>query len=349
MTQQHLSFGSISQFRNTVKTVIDRSEHHKIGRPTLKFHGTVKLHGTNASVVMERGSSEFYAQSRTNVLSLTADNNGFYAFAKANQADLSAILQKAAGVREHFLWSHLGLYGEWCGGSIQKGVALTKLPTKMFVIFGVRLYLSDESSYWFTPEEIKNLTSPGHPTIKNIEHFPTWEVEVDFDKPEIAQNTFVELTQAVENECPFGKAHDIEGVGEGIVWSCVGPGDFVDVMWKEPHTWQDLGFKTKGAKHSDTHVKTIVQVDAEKIESVRTFIENVLTDHRLDKMLDKVREQGLDPLDIKNTGVFLKLVNQDVEREEADVIVASGFIWKDIVGQLNRQAREWYMEKLKTF
>lgn len=48
---------------------------HTENYPTLKFKGTVKLHGTNAGIVNYGDRLEF--QSRERVLSLEEDNAGF--------------------------------------------------------------------------------------------------------------------------------------------------------------------------------------------------------------------------------------------------------------------------------
>lgn len=47
----HIPFPEIQQFRNTIKLVRERAEHDGVPLPTLTFVGSVKLHGTNSSVV----------------------------------------------------------------------------------------------------------------------------------------------------------------------------------------------------------------------------------------------------------------------------------------------------------
>ena len=49
----------------------------------------------------------------------------------------------------------------------------------------------------------------------------------------------IEITEAVENECPVGKHFGVSGVGEGVVWTCVSEG------WNDSGTW----FKVKGEAH----------------------------------------------------------------------------------------------------
>jgi hypothetical protein len=51
------------------------------------------------------------------------------------------------------------------------------------------------------------------------------------------------MTISVEDECPVGKFFNKEGVGEGIVFTCV--------------TNQELKFKSKGEKHYASKVKIL--------------------------------------------------------------------------------------------
>ena len=132
-------YPSINQFRNIVRTVRDNHDYqgkdeqgnpisrHISPYPKLMFKGTVKLHGTNAAVVLYKDGRIQY-QSRERVLSLQQDNAGFMTYMSG--LDLSKLFQ---GIPFE---DYIVIYGEWCGGNIQKGVAITGLP-KMFVIFDV--------------------------------------------------------------------------------------------------------------------------------------------------------------------------------------------------------------------
>lgn len=139
---------------------------------------------------------------------------------------------------------------------------------------------------------------------------------------------------------------EINSVGEGIVWRCVS-------IWNVPGVPEDLDavikshdliFKVKGQKHSDTKVKKTATVDVEKVNSINEFATNVCTDHRLEKMLDKLLQAGL-ALDAKNTGEFLKLVGSDVIKEELDVMEASGLNRKDVMPAVNLLARQWFLKQ----
>jgi hypothetical protein len=312
----HIAFPDIAQFRNTIKLVRERAEHNRIPLPTLTFAGTVKLHGTNASVVFPLEGGH-YVQSRSQIITPEKDNAGFATWVRDN-IDLFKKLDKSGTV----------VYGEWCGKGIQKGVAISEVP-RQFVVFAVRIMDGE----WMNRSGI--VLSIGD-KLKCIYDYPTWTLDIDFNHPEDAQNKLVELTQTVENECPVGKAFGVSGVGEGIVW------------WPQQNdsfNTHDLAFKVKGEKHSETKVKTLAAVDVDKLNSLNELVDTILTEHRLEKKLESLVEQG-GTIDVKSTGAFLKLVGQDVYKEEADTISASGFSDKEVMGAVQKKAKQFWMETL---
>ena len=79
--KKFISFPKIGQFRQVIKHVVDSARYFgkdingdaifnpTLPVPTLTFEGTVKLHGTNAGVTINR-DGEIWAQSRENVISV---------------------------------------------------------------------------------------------------------------------------------------------------------------------------------------------------------------------------------------------------------------------------------------
>ena len=356
MTQKHFSFPSIDQFRGVIRTVGDRCRFHNLGLPKLNFHGTVKLHGTNASVVVNE-DGDFYAQSRSNVITPQDDNNGFATYVHG-QAEVSAFLKRFAALTRASYFSRdyvtpfkclIAIYGEWCGGSIQKGVALSQLP-KQFVIFSVKLISVEDEGVepkhiWLMPWEVESIYDAtavtNGSTVKCIEKYRTFQVTVDMANPAEAQNKLVELTTAVEACCPFGLAHNVTGVGEGIVWTCVG-GEFDPAL-----RISDLVFKVKGEKHSDTKVKTVAPVDIERLNSVNELATAMATDHRLEKGVAYLQEtlHVEDVFDVRNLGGFLKWVNTDIAKEETDTIEGNGFEVKEVVKAVSNIAKAWFIAR----
>lgn len=324
-------FPSIEQFRNVVKFV--RNHARWTGKdengediydplkpiPTLEFTGTVKLHGSNAAVCQSNGVRWF--QSRQRLLTIDDDNYGFVKWAEENETFFDEAFSRASDNKT------VCIYGEWCGQNIQKGVGISALP-KMFVVFSVRL-IDGEDTRWMNGTEIKSLG------LLSIYNFPTFSISIDFNNPELSQNQLVHLTEEVEKECPVAKKLGSIGIGEGIVWTCISPEWNTSAMW----------FKVKGEKHSVTKVRTLAEVDIEKVNSVRECVEKIVTENRLRQGIEHLREIELD-IDIKNMGAFLKWVASDAIKEEADTIAASELQSKDVGKQISMVARTWFVNEL---
>lgn len=331
-------FPSINQFRNVVQKVRHQAAYmgqDEAGEsiynpapkyPTLSFIGTVKLHGTNAAIVF--GPEGITFQSRERVLKLTEDNAGFM----NHMVQFPGALAKLRDQVE----THCGLvpngpdttivYGEWCGGNIQKGVAISGLP-KMFVVFAVKV-----NGAW-VPEP--DMRAP-EASIYDINQFAKYFVSIDFEKPEISQNHLANLTKHVETCCPVGKVLGHEGIGEGIVWRCV----------EDPSS--DFWFKVKGEKHSASKVKTLASVDVEAITKMRDFVASTVTESRLEQGLQNLRNEQLKPFDMTSMGDFIRWVHADVLKEEADTLEASGLNPKSLGGPLAQVCRAWYVNRLNT-
>ena len=318
-----IKYPSIEQFRNIIRAVKlkhdfkgkDESDNpiylHDSPYPILKFKGTVKLHGTNAAIVKHKAGILTY-QSRERELSLGSDNAGFM-LAMSN-IDTSNLFKDIE------FENYIAIYGEWCGGNIQKGVALTQLP-KMFVIFGIKV--DDE---WTDIVRYDNKNN-----IYHIEQFPTYEVDIDFNQPELIQNKLRDLTIDIENECPVGKFFGVSGIGEGIVFTSV--------------DYPDFKFKSKGEKHSVSKVKVLNSINEEELESINEFIEYAVTENRLNQGLQYLKENNIE-LHQKNTGEYLRWIMNDIMKEESDVITKNQIDFKKANSKIATKAREFYFNNI---
>ena len=216
---------------------------------------------------------------------------------------------------------------------IQRGVAISELP-KMFVIFASKFVFGDAGSTWGVRLESEETGFVDIPGVHDIEEFPMWKLDIDFANPELAQNRMIEITQAVENECPVGKAFGVSGIGEGVVWTCVTPG------------WDSMRFKVKGEKHSASKVKTLAAVDVEAIQALKDFVDATVTEQRLEQGLDNLVREQLKPLEMTSMGDFIRWIHQDVLKEEADTLQASGIDYKKLGSPIALAAKRWFSNKL---
>jgi len=322
------TYPKIPSFRQVVRTV--RAEHDYAGKdadgkpvyehsnpyPTGLFVGTVKIHGTNASVQFEDNLPVVYY--RSSQLNEHNDNYGFYAYIASLPADVLGLLDKYDAV-----------FGEWCGKGINKGCGIHQLERR-WILFDAR-----QDGMWvqidFGKDSCDTLNKHGIYVI-NL-NFPVYTIDVDFNAPEIAAGKMAELVNKVEIECPVSKSFGVDGTGEGIVW----------------HNAHDLSskywFKTKGTKHITTKTKTVVPVDVEKLKDVKAFVDATVTKARLEQGLAVMAEQNA-PLAPESTGLFLKWVVNDILTEEADTMKENVLKKSDVTRALSSAARQFWFQTI---
>lgn len=325
---KHISFPSIDQYRGVIRHVQENCKHHQVVLPTITFTGTVKLHGTNHAVCMSP-SGEIYTQSRERITSLESDNAGSHVWTMQNIEYFDKLFENIK--EDHFVGAEdtIQVYGEWCGGNIQKGVGLNHVP-KMFVIFAIRISKDSDSQVFLTDSEVDWVLPVVGTSTLFSQDFGTWTLDIDFNKPEQVQEQLQNITLAIEQDCPAARSllgEDFPGplVGEGVVWTGVFKGN-------------TLRFKVKGEKHSSSKVKTLAMVDVEKVESIREFVATVITESRLNQGLEHVPAR--DPV---HTGAFLKWVMSDVYKEESDTMIENGFTSKEVSGPMATAIRQWFL------
>lgn len=295
------------------------------GLPTLEFKGTVKLHGTNAAISYD-GENIWY-QSRNNIV--TDGHFGFpLAMNELNLLPLFDGLDTSDSIAT--------IYGEWAGEGIQEGVAVSKLP-KTFYIFGYKIspkIPDDFHSYWVDVDDFQFVSD--YENIKNINEFPVYSVEVDFNNPEEGFNKMVELTQEVEEECPVAFKLGVSGIGEGIVWTHNVIGD------DSPR----YIFKTKGNKHSNSKVKVARSIDLEQINSCKEFASNHVTENRVKQALFE-NNIKLEEATKQYTGVIVKWTTSDIMKEEQLSIKNSNLNTKLLPKEIGNLARNLYFKMIE--
>ena len=340
-----IKFPSIDQFRTVVSNI--NRQYNFVGldengeaiydpslpKPTLKFKGTVKLHGTNAGVSYNEESG-MWAQSRENIITPEHDNAGFAFFAHSHETEFLRMFFDVANKENIDMHKNtISIYGEWVGKGIQKGVGISNIE-KSFFIFGVKITphtgteeeLKANPSYWVESSYLQNTDV----RIYNIEDFKTYEIEIDFNMPQLVQNKLSDFTIAVEEQCPVAKHFELEGIGEGIVWSI----EFNGVVHR---------FKVKGEKHSSSKVKTLAAVDVEKLNSINEFVQYVVTESRFNQAVENTFPNN-EPIDIKKMGDLIRWVVNDVIKEESDTLVKNGLEPKDVNKYVSSKVREMFFK-----
>jgi len=346
MKKHLIKMPSISQFINATKDIVHQAKcvglddsgnavyDASAKLPTIKFRGTVKLHGTNASVCYNPETEELWAQSKGNVLTIEKDNAGFASFVKKNEEyfikQMKDIVQANPKIEE------VCVYGEWAGKGIQKGVAISELE-KTFYAFGIKFKLTDEEDYRWARDASFTLSfwTSEERKIRSIYEFETFEIQIDFNNPKLSQNEMIKLTERVEEECPVAKSFGVSGTGEGIVW---------EAYYKDTkHT-----FKVKGDKHANSKVKKLKPVDDVKEQAKIDFANYACPAWRLEQMHQETfNTQNGGRADIKGTGAFLKAVVADVMKEELEKMFEAGLEPRDVNKMISKVARTWFMTQLE--
>lgn len=337
--KKHSAFPKIGQYRQVVKEAKQRAAY--IGKdengdpiydntkvaPTIKFKGTVKLHGTNAGFA-HNAEDGYWVQSRENIITPEQDNMGFARFVEDN---LEAFLEQVEHVRYVYLLDPndtVIIFGEWAGKGIQKSVAISEIE-KSFFIFDVKVVPEDGAEPYHLPSDY--LRDNEH-RIYNVEDFLSYEIEVDFNRPDLVQNKLSEITIAVEELCPVGKAFGVEGTGEGVVW----------VAQVNGH---DYRFKVKGELHAGkSKVKTLKPVDIEKMNLIHEIAHKVTPIWRLNQFFNLSTKNGED-IDRKYIGDFIRSVIKDVKDEDSDIIEESGVNEKDLNPIISKIAKDYFFEQ----
>lgn len=266
---------------------------------TITYTGTVKLHGTNAGVLVYNG--KVIPQSRTRKLSLGSDNMGFAAFIEQSKEEF---LQWAADIRisQNIVtdWP-IVFFGEWIGPGIQKGVATNLLPSRQFVMFGAASVVEDRLVF----EDVPLPSLPSN-NIYNIFEVPTYSVTVDFSdelSKAKAREYIEQVTLEVEEKCPWGVKFGLEGIGEGVVWTQPGPDRY------------HRAFKSKGALHrGGPREKKVQGMDIETLRSVHEFVNFACTEARLQQGVEALREAGK-PISMDSARDYISWVVEDCLRE----------------------------------
>lgn len=345
-----IKFPSIEQFRTVIANVNrhfnftgldengDAIYDVTLPKPILTFKGTVKLHGTNAGVSYNKEDG-IWAQSRENIITPEQDNAGFAFFVESNKDIFNGLMLHIAEKEDISLSDNtITIYFEWAGNGIQKNVGISEIKKSAFII-GIKVTPHTDTeeeiklkpAYWVDSSGFRNNEN----NIYNILDFKTYEIDIDFGRPDLSVNKILDLTLEVENECPVSKCFGVYGIGEGIVFTHV------------TDNGQRYMFKSKGDKHAGkSKIKMIKPVDDVRISKLIDLADKITPEWRLDQMLTNTFDLlNNGELDIKRLGDYIKNVNSDIVKEEIDVIAEAGFEFKDVVKYVSEAAKKYFLNK----
>lgn len=354
-TKRFIKFSSIEQFRNTISSIKHQAQYrgkdesgamimdrHAV-LPTIKFSGTVKMHGANSGVCFNNKDGIWF-QSNKRIITLSKDNAKFVVFAEPKSSFLIKSIKEFAIKNNIDLNANtISVFGEWAGGSIQRGVALSNLE-KMFVIFAIKvsphnMFDEDDSSAFWLDYDSFQASPEIH--IYKAKDFKTLEIEIDFNKAKFSQNKMIEIMEEVEAECPVGKYFGLtKGVvnttGEGVVW--------VGHYGNKRHV-----FKVKGDKHaSSTKVRKIKYIDEAAEKEKIDFANYACKSFRLNQSVQEVSDtlNGGIPT-IQDLSSIIKWVLTDVLKEEGDIMTEKGLIPREVNKYISRIVSMWFQDYLE--
>ncbi|KAG5179175.1 hypothetical protein JKP88DRAFT_280509 [Tribonema minus] len=231
------------------------------------------------------------------------DNLGFAHFV-LERADVFQSLVNAVRRAVDDEDSVVFLAGEWCGDAIQKNVALCELP-RMFIVF----HVSANGGYQplSVLDEVMSTEITRSNSVYCITLVTPYVVTIDLRDTAAAAAALGEVTEAVDERCPFAAALGAVGHGEGVVWK----------MARRPQC-SSLWFKTKGAAHEmparGGGIKPVKLASLSDCRAVREYVAAVCTNRRLEQGLEYITEM-YGAHDMRNVVEFAEWVERDALRE----------------------------------
>ena len=322
------------------------------------FIGTIKLHGTNASIIYSKGDRHYPRfQARTWVIEEGKDNLGTRSL--LSKAPLHELVDEILRIHKGDSFDEIYIAGEIAGKGVQKGVAIAELD-RFFAIFNIRI-----DGNWVDIRDYKSVALPKH-RIFNIAQYPIFTLAIDFRyDTKSASDQMEKWTMEVAGECPFGAAFSgrggkkVSGVGEGIVWTLVESEDKErplkrDILWNFKTKGEQFSTTAHASKPGTTPRATEGQTKSQK--GAVLFADYALTERRFEQGLEHllleqsrkgVPESQQNVLNPQLTGTFLNWVTNDAITEERHKMNELGAIEKDVRKESTGRARKWFAQKCR--
>ena len=298
--------------------------------------GRVKLHGAHADWVVSSDNT-VRVQSR-NLLELSSSNDiyGLYDFSAPLHTIITSLRD---GILVRFkelnpeetidTESPVIISGEWCGQSIQKGVAISKLP-KHFVIISIRI-----NGTWVDEGEYGDICNEAN-GVYNIGKYPDYRLHLDLDNIECSERAIQALVNGIDQECPYGLARGVHGRGEGIVWKATG-------YQQDPELW----FKSKAESYAVSNSSKLPAnaVARDNRDRENNFAAAVVTEGRLEQGWEYLTEMGVKK-EKRATGKFVAWITNDVLAEEGQEMAEKEIDKGKLKVSIKFVAEAWYKKRL---
>ena len=321
----HIAWSEIDNFHN-LRRSLNKYPDLVDNKTDIYYRAKVKLHGTNAAVRIE-SNGNIVAQSRTSDLVDGNDNAGFAQWVKIHSKFWANLVNTTYQTT---------IFGEWVGPGIQKGVAVSKIPTKSFVVFAA--IINGKSEEFITdPEILKEKVKD----IPGVYVLPWTKEEVKINwtmSSEDLQPVLNKINGWVSEieTCDWWvkEVFGIEGVGEGLVF------------YPKNTDYKNFGnlcFKAKGEKHNTVANTKPAQADPTIASNIDAFADMVLTEARL---LQGAQATTLD-YSLKDIGKFIKWIQDDLMKEIQAEFEASKLDFKAVAKSCSNKARIWFLAQSK--
>lgn len=180
------------------------------GKDTLRYDGTVKLHGVHRQIV-QQSSGTMTVASKKGPLNLPAlDETGFSEFYTTGK--FLPLLHLIRYRRKHP--GSVIIDGIWCGRLASDAGCALALCDPFFCIIDIRV-----GDAWIPLHEFKDVSNrPEH--IYNIYDFPVCHVQAPVADVMTVNEQVSNFTSDTCEQCPVAKVLGCDGKGGGVVWRC---------------------------------------------------------------------------------------------------------------------------------
>ena len=339
--KQHIPFGDTPNFKSIVhdmkkSAVYDYQVANKceyvegdpLVMPTIRFFGTEKIHGTNASVCYNHADG-LWAQAKNRIIEIGDDNYGCAAAVMAQQDVWLELMLSLANEQNIDLDIHtLTIYFEWAGGNIQgDNSAVSGLDKSAFIFSHARVSMGDVHIKWISTVDAQ-ASKHG---IYNLTDYDMYTITLDFNDLDACVATLDDITlNVVEPKSPVGTAFNLDNVGEGVYYIALVNGELIR-------------FKHKGLLHGGKpkQPKVRTPMDSDRIVFLIDLAAELIPVWRITQAIKETNATTM-----KDIGNVFKWIHQDILKEETVILADANTDYKDVQKFVVASVKEYYVDHI---